>query len=184
MVNSKRVIGVVVVAVVVFILILAWAQIRRAPGGPAGVGSGVGGSEVEVEPKGPVTRETAPEDIIVPGKGEEGVSENVAVPEIVSSANPTSDASYRSFSISAEDGKFQPNTVIVEQGDVVNLNITAVDRDYDFTQPDYGFKESIPKGTSKRIQFGATASGKFTFFCSVCGGPEEGPIGFIIIAPK
>lgn len=130
------------------------------------------------------TRAPVPAGVTVPSQGE-ATAPNVAPPQVVSPAKAGSDSEYRSFSITADDNQFTPSTIVVNQGDVVNLIITAVDKNYDFTQPDYGFKQvAILKGQSKTIQFGATATGQFTFYCSSCGGPTQGPTGYIIIVPK
>ena len=108
---------------------------------------------------------------------------NVAAPSIVAAANASGSA-FRSFEIKVEGGHFTPDTVIVRQGDTVHIDVTGVDRAYDFTQPDYGFKTLLLKGQSKQIEFNASASGKFKFYCAACGGPDKGPVGYIIISPK
>ena len=95
--------------------------------------------------------------------------------------NPAGNVSYRSFNINVENNAFVPGTVIVKQGDTVNLEITAVDATYAFTQIDYGLNASIAKGTTRTIQFQALQTGNFTFFCGSCGGPSKGPVGHIII---
>ena len=69
------------------------------------------------------------------------------------------------------------------RGETVNLSVTAVDANYSFTQPDYGFNDMIAKGKTQTIQFQAMASGNFSFYCSSCGGPLKGPVGHIIIVP-
>lgn len=95
---------------------------------------------------------------------------SVAVPTIQGPAAPGSTASYRSFDISVDANKFSPSTINVNLGDTVNLYITAIDKDYAFTQPDYGFNALLPKGVKKTIQFQANSAGKFEFYCSSCGG--------------
>lgn len=109
---------------------------------------------------------------------------NVAKPTLVAPASPGAPESLRKFSLKIENNKFSPDTVIVNKGDVIQLSIIALDKNYDFTQPDFGFKKSIPKGQTQEIGFQASAVGKFTFFCSACGGPDKGPIGYIIIVAK
>lgn len=179
--NRNKIISIAVgVVVVIFVVVVAVSR-RSAPGG--GVTPSVGG-DADKTPSGPVTREAPPQNIAVPDKGAKNVSPNVAVPNVVSTGNSANTISYRSFNIKAEGGGFSPSTVIVKQGDTTEINITAVDRDYDFTQPDYGFRVPIPRGTTKKIQFAATAAGKFTFFCSICGGPSNGPVGYVVVAPK
>ena len=69
----------------------------------------------------------------------------------------------------------------MNQGDIVNLEITAADANYGFTQPDYGLNASIVKGKTQQIQFQALQSGNFEFYCGSCGGPAKGPVGHIIV---
>ncbi|MFA6354193.1 MAG: cupredoxin domain-containing protein [Candidatus Paceibacterota bacterium] len=116
----------------------------------------------------------------VPNK-DSNTPSNVAKPDSVLPAAPGSDSSYRNFEIKAQGDKFSPDTIIVNRNDVITIKISAVDKNYDFTQSDYGLKINIPKGEIKDIPFQASASGKFTFFCSSCGGPKKGPIGYLII---
>ncbi len=123
---------------------------------------------------------SVPKGVTVPDENS-SVPSNVAKPDSVLPAAPGSDSSYRNLSIKIQSDKFSPDTIIVNQNDVVVLNILAVDKNYDFTQPDYGFKFNISKGDTKPLNFQASASGKFTFFCSSCGGPQKGPVGYIIV---
>ena len=74
--------------------------------------------------------------------------------------------------------------MVVKQGDTVNLELTAVDANYGFTQPDYGFNAAIPDGKTQTIQFQALNVGNFTFYCASCGGPSKGPVGHIIVVAK
>lgn len=162
--------------IVIIAAAIAWAVL--SPGGLGGDVSEEGGSPLVS------TRGSAPTNVAVPEKGANNVPENVATPTVVGPAGVNTTASYRSFDISAAGGKFTPDTVIVRVKDTVHINLTAVDRDYDFTQPDYGFKVPVPKGQSKPIEFGATAPGKFTFYCSVCGGPDRGPVGYLVVVTQ
>jgi len=131
------------------------------------------------------TWQTPPQNIEVPEVGDTNIPEGVAVPKNVSPASESSDAKIRNFSdLKIENNKFTPREFIVKQGDIFDVNVTAVDKDYDFTQPDYGFNLNIKKGETKRVQFQTTAAGKFTFYCKSCGGPEKGPVGYLTVVPK
>jgi len=181
-IDKKKVIMIAVVVVVVVVVAVALILlVKQSPSVPGPAAGPAGGKPAA--PAGPVTRETAPENVTVPNQGDKNAPQNVAVPSSVSPGSASGSTSIRKFSIKIENNEFTPNTVIVKLGDTVDLSFTAVDRDYDFTQPDYGFKASVLKGSSQRIQFGATAAGKFTFYCSSCGGPSKGPVGYVIIAP-
>lgn len=170
---KKKVAVVIAVAIVAVALVLYFSQ--KNVGGPSGAAPAE-----QINP----TRTSAPAGLVVPGEGDKNVPAGVAVPQSVSAGSPTDPSvSHRSFLIRAAGNQFSPNTVIVKIGDTVNISLTAVDKNYDFTQPDYGFKASIPKGKTGRIDFAATVSGKFIFYCASCGGPAKGPVGYIVIAP-
>ncbi len=131
----------------------------------------------------PVTRLSAPPNAVVPERGM-SLAANIAVPDTIGSAGPNTSASYRSFSLKSENDALTPDTVIVWERDTVRLDITAADRAYNFVQPDYGFKIFLPKGGTKTVEFSATASGKFIMYCASCGGPQRGPVGYIIVVPR
>ena len=128
-----------------------------------------------------VTRTAVPANTVVPDKGATGIPANVAVPAVQGPGDPAGNVSYRSFNIKIENNVFSPSTVIVKQGDTVNLSLTAVDGNYGFTQPDYGFNAPIAKGQTKNAQFQVLQSGDFLFYCGSCGGPSKGPVGHIIV---
>lgn len=124
------------------------------------------------------TRTKTP-DVAVPDANATNLPKNVAKPETVI---PSGSASIRIFEIKAEGNKFTPDTLIVNNRDTVKIKLTAVDKAYDFTQPDYGLLNYLAKqGQTRTIEFGTSASGKFTFYCASCGGPDKGPVGYIII---
>jgi heme/copper-type cytochrome/quinol oxidase subunit 2 len=188
MTNKKITIAIVVI--ILAAVVGSYLLMKRSPAGKKSetgqTGAGGGGG---TQPAGPVTRETAPAKIgdwviSVPEKNSSNIPENVAKPEVVGVGNPAGTTSYRSFSIKAEGDKFSPDTIVVKEKDTVRLSISAIDKDYDFTQPDYGFKVAVKKGDSKPLQFDATASGKFIFYCAACGGPDKGPIGYLIVTAK
>jgi heme/copper-type cytochrome/quinol oxidase subunit 2 len=178
---SKSNLIIIAVALIVIIGLVAYFESRPAAV-PAPAATTATNTGAPATPQSQ-TEAPVPADVIVPSQGQV-VASSVAVPEVVAPANAHTTDDYRSFSIQADDNQFTPSTIVVNQEDVVNISMTAVDKSYDFTQPDYGLRETIPKGQTKTIQFGATATGKFTFYCSSCGGPSKGPIGYIIVAPK
>ena len=129
------------------------------------------------------TRQPAPATVVVPDKETE-VPAYVAKPKSVSPAALGVEAKLRIFEITATATVFTPDTVVVNQGDVVRIKVTALDGDYDLDQPDYGFSQSIRNGEVKPLEFQASAAGVFKFFCPSCGGPTKGPLGSLIVVPK
>jgi hypothetical protein len=178
--NRKKTIIVAIVAVVV-LLIVIFVVVAMKKGSVPGAANGAPAAKV---PAAPVTRLPAPENVIVPDAGAQNVSSSVAVPQVEAAAALGSNAKYRSFDIIVQDGQFMPSTIAVNQDDEVNLQIGAVGGDYDFTQPDYGFHIPLPDGKNVHFEFGATAAGTFVFYCSSCGGPAKGPVGYLIVAGK
>jgi heme/copper-type cytochrome/quinol oxidase subunit 2 len=171
--TNKNTLIIVAAVVVVILAVSAWF-VYRSPETPR--------SEKETGATG--TRSEVPADVVVPDVGSTNVPENVAVPQTVSPAAPNVEAKFRSFDLRVEGNKFVPDTVAVNVGDTVHINITATDKDYDFVQPEYGFRGSLPKGATKVLEFQATAEGKYTLYCEKCGGPEKGPLAYIIVVKK
>lgn len=169
---------VVVIAVVIYLAVSSGGPVSGQPG------TGVAGSASPASKNPAVTRAPAPAGVAAPDKGAQNVPQNVATPQVEAVGSPSGNSKYRSFNIQAVNNSFVPNTVIVNLGDTIDLEITAVDKNYDFYLPDFGNKSPLPKGETKRIQTGATAVGKFTFYCVSCGGPQSGPIGYLEVVNK
>jgi heme/copper-type cytochrome/quinol oxidase subunit 2 len=130
-------------------------------------------------------RVEVPKDIKVPEVNDQTLTpeqkKDVAIPTVVAPAAPGVDSKYRSFDIKAEGGLFAPANVIVNQGDTVHINLTAVDRDYDFIIPSFSMKQTAKKGQTRIVEFQASQIGSFVFYCEVCGGATSTAKGNIII---
>lgn len=127
------------------------------------------------------TRQNISGPVTVPNKGATAPA-NVAVPTTQGAAGNNTSAQYRSFNLNVNGNSFTPDTVIVKLGDTIHLLITA-SGNYDFTQPDYGLKYPLPSGKTTVVEFQATATGKYKFYCSSCGGPGSGPVGYVVVSP-
>lgn len=172
MFSKKRTLHIIGAAVAgVAIIAIAASQKNSTPSAPA-------------TPRSTPTRQAVAPDIPVPEIGSPNVPPNVAVPKTVADAAPKAEAKFRVFDLKFANGAVEPETVIVREGDTIRLNLLAVDRAYDFTQPDYGFNLELPKGTPKVLEFAGVQTGKFLFYCKQCGGPDKGPLGYILVAPK
>ena len=184
--NTKKIIGVVVIALVIIAVIaVVWHQYAQRSVSNGGAGSaavGLGASATTTAPSS--TRTVVPADVIVPNKGASSTLANIAVPVVQGAGDPSGNVDYRSFNITIQGGAYSPDTVIINQGDTVNLELTAADAAYGFDQPDYGFNAAIPEGKTQTIQFQALQSGNFIFYCASCGGPSKGPVGHIIVVAK
>jgi heme/copper-type cytochrome/quinol oxidase subunit 2 len=172
--------AVVIVVIVVVVALFVFVGMRKgnAPGATVGNTAVTASSSAAAS----ATHLPAPANVIVPEAGAQNAPAGVAVPQVEAPAAPGVSSKYRSFDIIVQNNEFMPSTVAVNLGDTVNLQIGAVGGDYDFTQPDLGFKVALPAGEDKNIQFAAITAGKFVFYCSSCGGPAKGPVGYIIVA--
>lgn len=168
-------ISIVVFIVVGILLVGRWVINRNSLNSNGTAASGTA--------HGSITRAPVPQDAVVP-EGQTHVPLGVANPAYVGPSGPNTEAGFRSFVLKIQKNRFDPETVIVNEGDTVHLSITAVDKGYDFTQPDYGFHVPLPPGKAKIVEFGAVATGKFTFFCELCGGIKSGSVGYLIVVPK
>jgi plastocyanin len=120
----------------------------------------------------------------VPGMNEnltEAEKEVIAVPSIVTPAAPGASASFRSFSISGDGGRFVPAEIIARLNDIVHVNFTAVDKDYDIVFPSYGMRQAAKKGETKILEFQAVSEGSYTYYCDSCGGAKSPASGKIIV---
>jgi len=181
--QKKIVIGAAAAVVVIVIVAVISVFLMNGPqkNAPSVAGNNPQTTNTTTAPRAVPTRLPTPTNVIVPEAGAMNVPANIAVPQVEAAASPSGNSKYRSFNIIIQAGQFIPNTVTVNLGDIVNLEVGAVGAGYDFTQPDYDIKASIPDNGSKRIQFGAAATGKFVFYCSSCGGPAKGPLGYLIV---
>lgn len=105
----------------------------------------------------------------------------LAVPEEVPPTKPGSESSLRVFNLTIKNNKVLPKEIRAYGGDVVDINIQAVDKNYDFKIPSYGISAQINKGEIRKIQFQTTNIGKFTFECSLCSPKFK---GLIVVVPR
>lgn len=114
---------------------------------------------------------------------------NIATPEIgASSTAPkdvavptnvlqTGESAFRQFEMKGEGGKYTPSTLVVNEGDVIDINFTSVDATYNVFFPDFGVYRTIEKGKSTKIQFQGYPFGKYGFYCKdICGKDVTGTL--------
>ena len=131
-------------------------------------------------------RQVVPEGVVVPEKDEEIPAELIEIVAKPENTLPPLDGDesgpkIRRFTIKAENDNFTPKQIIVNENDVVDLSIEAVDKDYDLFLPNYNMRQSIALGKTKSLNFEANLVGRFKFFCPACGGPDKGPSGEIVV---
>ena len=181
--ESKKGIAVIAVAVVVVVL-LVLVQQGIIPGGP--VREGAPKSDDIFRPDNlqalPTvqsgTREMIQKEIVTPEPDNAlttPTSSDIAVPTgMIRSVNG---GVLRSFILRGENKTFSPNTLVANEGDVIQINFTATDQDYDIFFPDFGAYQIIKKGTAKEFQFQAYPYGQYTFSCKdVCRSSIKGEL--------
>lgn len=179
--NKKRIYILVAVIVVILILIIIFSKGNNQQTVNAPTGN-VSETEQGAEEKNK-TKFEVPENIVVPELETKSPDESVAIPLTVAPAAPQSESKFRRFEIRGEGDKYIPSEVIVNQNDIVHIDFTAVDKQYDMTLPDYGMQAVAAKGETKIFEFQAVAAGKFLYYCEMCGGLEGKTKGYITVVP-
>ncbi len=97
------------------------------------------------------------------------------VPKNIELTKPTSEAltnpgsktggQTRLFNISISKSGFDPDQIVVNNGDLVKLTIQSIDGDYDLDLPSIGGYQFVKKGESRPIGFQALKTGTFTYIC-------------------
>lgn len=69
------------------------------------------------------------------------------------------------YAISASASGYSPNSITVKKGDVVKIELTAVDAKYDFSLQGYGNYIVAERGEMKKVSFMPDTVGTFLFTC-------------------
>jgi hypothetical protein len=112
--------------------------------------------------------------IPTPSMGAQDLLPNVASPTNVVPA-PNGQASFRHFELRGEGGVFLPSIIVVNEKDIVDITLKAIDQDYSFSLPSSGIYRKILKGNSGAIGFQISVPGKYEFLCAdVCSPTAKG----------
>lgn len=88
----------------------------------------------------------------------------------------------QSFSLTAKQWVFEPETIRVKQGDTVRLSIQSIDVSHGFALPDFGINATLEPGKTETVEFVADKKGVFRFVCSVfCGAGHGDMQGTLIV---
>ena len=85
----------------------------------------------------------------------------------------------RFYKIEIADNKIDSKRLVSRVGDLVSIEVVAVDGDYDLTIPFFGMKQVVKKGETKKLEFQSNTVGTFVYYCEVCGGEE----GEVVVLP-
>ena len=170
--KKKEVLALIIGAVIVILVVLGFV-----------FGWFRGSSATSKTGTGSPTASAVPAGTVVPSVGATSTPKDVAVPTVSIPAAPGATSQLRVFNIKADNGAFTPSTVIANQGDTIHINFTAVDKTYDIILPDYGMRQTATKGQTKVLEFQGSQSGKFAYYCDLCGNTPTSPNGYVIVVP-
>ncbi|MDA2936398.1 cupredoxin domain-containing protein [Patescibacteria group bacterium AH-259-L05] len=141
-------------------------------------------TEQLLEPE--ATLEPEPESTLQPELAPEPQSESpfepVVEPQPGPEAEPEPQPQVKEFDITARRFMFEPNTITVNKGDTVKLNITSTDVTHGFAISEFGVNAILPRGGIKTVEFVASESGSYTMFCSVaCGSGHFDMKGTLVV---
>lgn len=98
-------------------------------------------------------------------------------------AAPDATERFRVYTLVVSKEGYAPNQIVVNKGDVVQLNLTASGGSYDFSMPYTGLSQSVGPGETKQVSFGATSEGTFEFRCNTACPPGKVIRGQLIVLP-
>ncbi len=91
----------------------------------------------------------------------------------------------RHLTLNAVQFEFAPGRIEVNQGDTIDIDITASDVVHGFYLDGYGIDERLEPGITTHITFVADQAGKFRYRCSVsCGSLHPFMIGELVVGPN
>jgi len=91
----------------------------------------------------------------------------------------------RVIHLTARRFTYSPETIEVEQGVPVILELTSLDRDHGFTIPDLGVRIDVEPGQTARVRFVPEKAGTFLFHCDIfCGSGHEEMAGTMIVVAR
>lgn len=157
----------IVACAVVLAVVLPETGTDLTPGGEEN--PSVGNGETTLEREGYITGVPADAAISAPDA------------EALASTNVTE--KFRVYDIAITKDGYNPDAITVNRGDVVQLNLTAIDGPYDFSMPYTGLWQAMVEGDTRQVSFGATSAGTFEFRCErIC--PDGKVIrGQLIVLP-
>jgi plastocyanin len=122
------------------------------------------------------TREVIRDSIDTPSELAANLPANIAIPMDVSPLGK-GEQTLREFAVTGEAGRYVPDTIVANDGDVVTVSFTASDANYNMFFPDFGVYQTVSRGETKRFQFQVYPFGQYQFYCKdICAGNMEGTL--------
>jgi len=114
---------------------------------------------------------------LVSGSGALLFGESIAGQDLRQGDQPT-----RSIQVTARKFTYTPNTIVVQKGESVVLEFTAVDFMHGFNIPDLKIRADLMPGRPTRIPLTLERAGTYDFLCdNFCGSGHEEMNGKIIV---
>ena len=86
------------------------------------------------------------------------------------------------FEMTTKQWEFEPNQIIVEQGQTVVIKLQSTDVPHGFAINEYNIYTFVPAGQTVDISFVATETGVFEIFCNIfCGEGHSTHRGKLIV---
>ena len=84
--------------------------------------------------------------------------------------------------ITAQQWSFSPNSVTLQRGAAVDLELTSNDVHHGFSLPDLGVRADVVPGKTTTLRIKPDKAGTFLFHCDYyCGSGHEGMNGQIVV---
>ena len=91
-------------------------------------------------------------------------------------------AKERVIKIEARKFRYEPNEIVVKQGETVVLELTALDFPHGFSLPDFKLRADLVVGKPVRVTLKPAQAGRFGFLCdNFCGSGHEEMAGALIV---
>lgn len=97
---------------------------------------------------------------------------------------PGSSNKIRLFNLIIRNYTLSSTKLAVNQGDVVNIRLTADDNKYDLTFTDFGVRQETEKGETKTLEFQAVSAGSYDFSCRSCLSVNPTAKGVLLVVPR
>lgn len=98
------------------------------------------------------------------------VSESTGVPEAV-----------KAFEVEGKPFEFMPNEIKIKKGDSVKVVFKNTEGFHSFVIDGMGRTKQIPVNETDTVQFVATQSGTFEYYCDVGTHKQQGMVGKLIV---
>lgn len=88
----------------------------------------------------------------------------------------------KEINVIAKRWEFDPNPIVVNEGDLVRLKVRSIDVSHGIAIPDFGISERLNPGQEVTVEFTADKKGTFSFYCNVvCGAGHSSMRGQLIV---